>query len=88
MARWPPTRLAPSSCRFLVNGEPTDNRLGLATRGVFRARLRASGRAAHSSYPELGESAIEKLLDVLVSLRDLDLPGRSRCWAARTTRSA
>jgi acetylornithine deacetylase len=66
--------LAPDSCRFLVNGEPTDNRLGLATRGVFRARLRASGRAAHSSYPELGESAIEKLLDVLVALRRLDLP--------------
>jgi acetylornithine deacetylase len=66
--------LAPASCRFLVNGEPTDNRLGAATRGVFRARLRASGRAAHSSFPELGESAIEKLLDVLVSLRRLDLP--------------
>jgi len=65
---------APASCRFLVNGEPTDNRLGLATRGVFRARLRASGRAAHSSHPELGESAIEKLLDVLVRLRSLDLP--------------
>jgi acetylornithine deacetylase len=60
--------------RFLVNGEPTDNRLGVATRGVLRLRLRASGRAAHSSYPELGVSAIEKLVDALVSLRLLDLP--------------
>ncbi len=60
-----------------MNGEPTDNRLGLATRGVFRARLRASGRAAHSSYPELGESAIEKLIDALVKLRGLELPADS-----------
>jgi acetylornithine deacetylase len=59
---------------FLINGEPTDNRLGLATRGVLRVRLRALGRAAHSSYPELGESAIEKLLDALVALRGIDWP--------------
>ena len=50
-------------CRFLVNGEPTDSRLGLATRGALRLRLRATGRAAHSSFPELGESAIDKLLE-------------------------
>ncbi|MDE3154594.1 MAG: M20/M25/M40 family metallo-hydrolase [Acidobacteriota bacterium] len=61
-------------CAYLVNGEPTDNRLGLATRGTLRLRVKASGRAAHSSYPELGDSAIEKLIDVLVSLRGVDLP--------------
>ncbi len=60
--------------RFLINGEPTDNRLGSATRGVYRVRMRASGRAAHSSHPELGESAIEKLLDALIELRGLALP--------------
>src|SRR5213075_2987012 len=65
---------APSGCRFLVNGEPTDNRLGIATRGILRVRLRASGRASHSSYPELGESAIEKLIDALVQLRAIELP--------------
>lgn len=59
---------------FLINGEPTDNRLAAATRGVYRVRLRASGRAAHSSLPELGESAIDKLLDALVALRDVDWP--------------
>jgi acetylornithine deacetylase len=64
---------APGS-RFLVNGEPTENRLGLATRGTLRVKLRASGRAAHSSYPELGESAIEKLVDALVALRGIELP--------------
>lgn len=61
-------------CRFLINGEPTDSRLGAATRGVLRVRLAARGRAAHSSYPEAGESAIEKLLDALVRLRRLPLP--------------
>jgi acetylornithine deacetylase len=63
-----------NGCRFLINGEPTESRLGLATRGMLRLRLRASGRAAHSSYPELGDSAIDKLLDALVELRSLDLP--------------
>jgi acetylornithine deacetylase len=60
--------------RFLINGEPTDNRLGLATRGILRLRLRASGRAAHSSFPELGESAIDTLLDALMELRTIMLP--------------
>jgi acetylornithine deacetylase len=64
----------PAGLRFLVNGEPTDNRLGRATRGVYRARLHAAGRAAHSSLPELGESAIDKLIDALVALRDVDWP--------------
>jgi acetylornithine deacetylase len=63
-----------NGCRFLINGEPTDSRLGLATRGMLRLRLKATGRAAHSSYPELGESAIDKILDVLVELRAIELP--------------
>jgi acetylornithine deacetylase len=63
-----------SPSKFLVNGEPTDNRLGIATRGVYRVRLRTHGRAAHSGYPELGESAIEKLVDVLLSLRGVEWP--------------
>ena len=65
---------AANGSRFLIDGEPTDNRLGLATRGILRVRLRASGRAAHSSFPELGESAIDKLIDALVELRSIDLP--------------
>jgi acetylornithine deacetylase len=65
---------APAGVRFLVNGEPTDNRLGIATRGVLRVKLRASGRAAHSSFPELGDSAIDKLLDALMVLRGVELP--------------
>jgi acetylornithine deacetylase len=64
----------PNECRFLVNGEPTDSRLGAATRGAFRVKLAATGRAAHSSYPEAGESAIDKLLDALMRLRAAELP--------------
>ena len=63
-----------SGSRFLINGEPTDNRLGLATRGILRLRLRASGRAVHSSFPELGESAIDKLIDALIELRGIPMP--------------
>ncbi len=63
-----------TTCRYLVNGEPTDSRLGAATRGVLRLRLKATGRAAHSSYPELGVSAIDALIDALVALRAIELP--------------
>jgi len=65
---------APLGSRYLVNGEPTDGRLGLATRGNLRLRLRATGKAAHSSTPEEGVSAIERLIDALVQLRALELP--------------
>jgi acetylornithine deacetylase len=65
---------APAGVRFLINGEPTDNRLGAATRGILRVRLHAYGRAAHSSFPELGESAIDKLLDALMVMRGVELP--------------
>jgi acetylornithine deacetylase len=66
--------LSTGTCRFLVNGEPTQGKLALGHRGAYRVRLRASGRAAHSAFPELGESAIEKLLDALVTLRSVDWP--------------
>ncbi len=60
--------------RFLINGEPTENKLALATKGALRVELRATGRMAHSAYPELGESAIDKLVDVLHDLKALELP--------------
>src|SRR3984885_7357591 len=60
--------------RFLINGEPTDNRLALASKGVLRVEVRARGTMAHSAYPELGESAVHKLVQVLERLRTLPLP--------------
>ena len=60
--------------KFLINGEPTENKLALGSKGALRLELAASGRMAHSAYPQLGESAIEKLLDVLERVRRLPLP--------------
>ena len=64
----------PAGSSFLINGEPTDNRLGTATRGNLRLKLTARGRAAHSAAPEQGESAIDKLLDALIRMRELRWP--------------
>jgi acetylornithine deacetylase len=64
----------PRGSRYLVNGEPTENRLALGSKGMIYLALDAEGRAVHSAYPELGESAIDKLLDVLARLRSLALP--------------
>ena len=63
-----------SGSKYLINGEPTDNRLGIGTRGALRYNLRAKGRAAHSSFPELGVSAIDKLIDALLMMRKMELP--------------
>jgi acetylornithine deacetylase len=60
--------------KFLINGEPTENRLAVGTKGALRLELHAKGRMAHSAYPELGESAIDKLVDALVDLRRAPLP--------------
>jgi acetylornithine deacetylase len=64
----------PVGSKYLVNGEPTENRLALGSKGMLYLALEADGWAAHSAYPELGDNAIDKLLDVLVRLRDLPLP--------------
>jgi acetylornithine deacetylase len=74
-----------NGCRFLIDGEPTESQLGLATRGMLRLKLKATGRAAHSSFPELGESAIDKLLDVLVELRSVNLPSDALLGATHYT---
>lgn len=63
-----------SQCRYLINGEPTDNRLATATKGSLQVTIGTEGRAAHSAYPEQGESAIEKLLDVLNEVRKIEWP--------------
>jgi len=66
------------SCRYLINGEPTDNRLAVGTKGSLRLILKTRGRAAHSAYPEQGDSAIEKLLDVLSDVRACAWPNDAR----------
>jgi acetylornithine deacetylase len=68
----------PNRCRYLINGEPTESKLALGSKGALKVELRARGRAAHSAYPEMGESAIEKLLDILAGLRAASLPTSER----------
>ena len=60
--------------RFLINGEPTENRLSVGQKGTLRVDLTATGRAAHSAYPEDGASAIAALLDTIERIRHLPLP--------------
>jgi len=64
----------PIGARFMINGEPTDNRLAVATKGALHVELIARGRMAHSAYPELGESAIDKLVEALRRLHAMKLP--------------
>jgi acetylornithine deacetylase len=66
--------LQPKGNRYLINGEPTDNRLGIASKGVLRGEVRATGKMAHSAYPELGDSAIHKLIQALHNVLHIELP--------------
>jgi acetylornithine deacetylase len=65
---------ASTTCQFLINGEPTDNKLAIGSKGSLRLRIKTDGRAAHSAYPEHGESAIDKLLDVLHDISRANWP--------------
>jgi acetylornithine deacetylase len=64
----------PQGARYIVNGEPTENKLALGSKGALRYEIAATGRMAHSAYPELGESAIDKLLEALSRIRAIPLP--------------
>jgi acetylornithine deacetylase len=66
--------LQPKGNRYLINGEPTDNRLGIASKGVLRGAVRATGKMAHSAYPELGDSALHKLIQALHNVLEIKLP--------------
>lgn len=61
------------ACRVLINGEPTELKLGAGQRAILHLRLRCDGRAAHSSMPDLGRSAAWPMLDWLEELRELPL---------------
>ena len=64
----------PRGSKYIINGEPTENKLALGSKGALRYELVARGRMAHSAYPELGDSAITKLLDALEAVRNVELP--------------
>lgn len=64
----------PRGSRYIINGEPTENKLAVGSKGALRYEVAAKGKMAHSAYPELGDSAINKLLDVLAEIRRIALP--------------
>lgn len=64
----------PKRPRVLINGEPTESTLALGTKGAMRAVIRTTGRAAHSAYPHLGDSAITRLVSLLTEIDRLELP--------------
>jgi acetylornithine deacetylase len=66
-------RLQPTS-KFLVNGEPTESKLASGAKGSLRVMVRTRGKAAHSAYAHLGESAIKPMLALLPTLDELKLP--------------
>lgn len=63
-----------AKCEYMINGEPTDNQLAVGSKGSFRLKIKTTGKAAHSAYPEQGDSAIEKLLDILEDVRRTRFP--------------
>jgi acetylornithine deacetylase len=63
-----------AKCEYMINGEPTDNDLAIGSKGTFRLKIKTTGKAAHSAYPEEGDSAIEKLLDILEDVRRTKFP--------------
>ena len=63
-----------AKCEYMINGEPTDNDLAIGSKGSFRLKIKTKGKAAHSAYPEIGDSAIEKLLDILEDVRHTKFP--------------
>lgn len=71
----------PNTCRWLVNGEPTGNKMALGTKGALNVKLTVKGKACHSAYPEQGESAIDKMLDILTDINQSQWPVHERLGA-------
>jgi acetylornithine deacetylase len=74
----------PRGSRYLIDGEPTENKLALGSKGALRLEVEAHGKMAHSAYPELGDSAITRLLAALDALGRIPWPvdpilGESTC---------
>jgi len=63
-----------NNCEYFINGEPTENRLITGTKGAVRIKIKASGKAAHSAYPEQGDSAVLKLLHLFEKWESMDYP--------------
>lgn len=71
----------PNSCRWLINGEPTENKMAAGTKGALKVKLTVKGKACHSAYPEQGESAIHNMLDIFTDVKQTQWPLHDRLGA-------
>ena len=58
----------------IILGEPCGLDPAIAQKGLLKLRLSARGSSGHSAYPELGVSAVHRLLDAIERLKRVDLP--------------
>jgi len=58
--------------RYVIIGEPTENKLAAGQKGSLVFRLEARGVAGHSAYPEIGDSALHRLIRLLERWLDAD----------------
>ncbi len=72
----------PNKCKWLVNGEPTENKMAIGSKGAMRVKLTVKGKACHSAYPRMGISAIEKMLDILDDIRKTQWPNHKKLGEA------
>lgn len=65
------------STDWIIDGEPTDGVMASGAKGILSLRLRVHGAAAHSAYPERGDSALHRLIPALAALLDAELPSEA-----------
>ncbi|KAK9710328.1 hypothetical protein K7432_008483 [Basidiobolus ranarum] len=64
--------------KAIIIGEPTENKLALGHKGIVGFKINSQGKAAHSGYPELGQSATEQLVEALWRLKNINFQEDSR----------
>ena len=56
---------------FVIVGEPTQGLINIGEKGLLQVKIIQKGKSAHGSMPSLGENAIMKLVNDLVSLQKI-----------------
>jgi acetylornithine deacetylase len=57
---------------FVLVGEPTDSAFARASKGALTCTVRFEGVAAHSAYPHLGDSAINRMVAAIAEINAAD----------------
>ncbi len=59
-------------CDYVIVGEPTESKFARASKGALTAIVHFDGVAAHSAYPERGDSAIKKMMAAIAAIESAD----------------